>query len=282
MIQKLLSLDRRWIFLIIAVVVFVPAILKISVPVSTISNSTQQLYDTIEEFEPGKVVMISLDYGPSSMAELQPQLTALLHHCFAKDLRVIGINWAIFDSVLLGQNEFDRVARLHGKTYGTDYCYLGYKPGGLANLLNMGTDISSVYPKDVYNKSLTDIPMMKAIKNYDHISLVVDLASVGSPPVWINYVYGRFQQTLALGVTGVMISELYPALDAGQIVGILPGLLGAAEYEYLIQDANYTTEGGDGATGMGIQSFLHVALILIIVFCNIAFFIDRRNRSNIA
>ena len=282
MIQKLLSLDRRWVFLIIAVVVFVPAILKISVPVSTISNSTQQLYDTIEEFEPGKVVMISLDYGPSSMAELQPQLTALLHHCFAKDLRVIGINWAIFDSVLLGQNEFDRVSRLHGKTYGTDYCYLGYKPGGLANLLNMGTDISSVYPKDVYNKSLTDIPMMKAIKNYDHISLVVDLASVGSPPVWINYVYGRFQQTLALGVTGVMISELYPALDAGQIVGILPGLLGAAEYEYLIQDANYTTEGGDGATGMGIQSFLHVALILIIVFCNIAFFIDRRNRSNIA
>ena len=282
MIQKLLSLDRRWIFLIIAVVVFVPTILKISVPVSTISNSTQQLYDTIEEFEPGKVVMISLDYGPSSMAELQPQLTALLHHCFAKDLRVIGINWLIFDSVLLGQNEFDRVARLHGKTYGTDYCYLGYKPGNLANLLNMGKDISSVYPKDVHNKSLTDIPMMKAIKNYDHISLVVDLASVGSPPVWINYVYGRFQQTLALGVTGVMISELYPALDAGQIVGILPGLLGAAEYEYLIQDANYTTEGGDGATGMGIQSFLHVALILIIVFCNIAFFIDRRNRSNIA
>ena len=282
MIQKLLSLDRRWVFLIIAVVVFVPAILKISVPVSPISNSTPQLYDTIEEFEPGKVVMISLDYGPSSMAELQPQLTALLHHCFAKDLRVIGINWAIFDSVLLGQNEFDRVARLHGKTYGTDYCYLGYKPGGLANLLNMGTDISSVYPKDVYNKSLTDIPMMKAIKNYDHISLVVDLASVGSPPVWINYVYGRFQQTLALGVTGVMISELYPALDAGQIVGILPGLLGAAEYEYLIQDANYTMEGGDGATGMGIPSFLHVALILIIVFCNIAFFIDRRNRSNIA
>ena len=133
--------------------------------------------------------MISLDYGPSSMADLQPQLTALLHHCFAKDLRVIGINWAGFDSVLLGQNEFDRVARLHGKTYGTDYCYLGYKPGGLANLLNMGTGISSVYPKNVYNNALTYVPMIKPIKNYYHISIVIDLVVVGSPPVCIDYVY---------------------------------------------------------------------------------------------
>ena len=278
MLEKLLSLDRRWIFLIIAIVVLIPAVLKISVPVSTISNATQQFYDTIEGLEVDQVVMISLDYGPSSMAELQPQLTALLHHCFSKKLKVIGFNWIIPESVLLGQREFERVAKLHQKNYGDDYCYLGYKPGGLPNLLDMGKDITIVYPKDVHNTMLSDIPMMKSIKNYDDISLVIDLASVGAPPVWINYVYGRFQQTLALGVTGVMISELYPALDAGQIVGILPGLLGAAEYENLIQKAGYSSEGGDGATGMGIQSFLHLVLILIIVFCNFAFLIDRRRR----
>ena len=57
MLQKLLSIDRRWIFLIIAVVVLIPAVLKISVPVSTISNATQQLYDTIEKFDPGQVIL---------------------------------------------------------------------------------------------------------------------------------------------------------------------------------------------------------------------------------
>ena len=33
-------------------------------------------------------------------------------------------------------------------------------------------------------------------------------------------------------------------------------------YENLIQKAGYSSEGGDGATGMGIQSFLHLVLIL--------------------
>ena len=66
MLEKLLSLDRRWIFLIIAIVVLIPAVLKISVPVSTISNATQQFYDTIEGLEVDQVVMISLDYGMPS------------------------------------------------------------------------------------------------------------------------------------------------------------------------------------------------------------------------
>ena len=120
---------------------------------------------------------------------------------------------------------------------------------------------------------------MQEVKNYGDVDLLVALASVGSPVLWVRYVNARFNQAVATGVTGVMVSELYPYLDAGQLVGLLPGLKGAAEYEKLIQEGGYTTDGGQGAPGMSIQSVVHIVLILLIVFCNIAYFITRRHES---
>ena len=279
MLGRLLTIDRRIIFILIGIAVILPALTKIKFPVTKVSTSTQMLYDKIEELPPASVVMISLDYGPSSMAELQPQLVALLHHCFARDLRVIGIAPIIFEAVPLGRAELETIGNKHNKEYGVDYCYLGYRPGSLAVLLGLGKDIGEIYKTDVYRTPLVDIPLMQQVKNYDDVELLITLASIASPPAWVAYVHSGFNQVLAAGVTGVMVSELYPYLDAGQLVGMLPGLKGAAEYEKLIKSAGYTTESGQGAPGMSIQSVVHIVLILLIIFCNVAYFINQRSEN---
>ena len=276
MLDWLLTINRRTIFLLIGISVVLPALTKIKFPVTKVSESTQALYDEIEGFEAESVVMISLDYGPSSMAELQPQLVALLHHCFARNLKVIGVAPFIFEAVPLGMKELETIAQKHNKEYGVDYCYLGYKPGGLSVILDLGKAISKAYPKDASGRPLEDIPLMQRVKNYDNINLVISLASFGAPELWVKFVNARFQQQpIATGVTGVMVSDLFPYLDSKQLVGLLPGLKGAAEYEKLIQDAGYTTDIGQGAPGMSIQSVAHIVLILLIVFCNVVYFITR-------
>ena len=279
MLDRLLAIDRRIVFILVGVAVILPALTKIKFPITKVSESTQMLYDKIEEFPPGTVIMISLDYGPSSMAEIHPQLVALLHHCFARNLRVIGINPISVDAILLGKTAFEDIANKHNRQNGVDYCYLGYRPGFLALILGFGKDISEIYQRDVYRTPIGDIPLMQEVKNYDDIALLITLASVGSPPMWVAYAGARFNQTIAAGVVGVMVSDFYPYLDSGQMVGLLPGLKGAAEYEKLIKEAEYTTLSGQGAPGMSIQSVVHIVLILLIIFCNTIYFITRRGEN---
>ena len=218
MLHRLLAIDRRIVFVLIGISVILTALAKIKFPITKISDSTQMLYDRIENLPEASVIMISLDYGPSSMAELQPQLVALLHHCFSRNLRVVGIAPISVDAVPLGRAEFENIAEMHNKQNSVDYCYLGYRPGFLALILGLGQDIGAIYKRDVYRTPLIEIPLMQDVKNYNDIALLITLASVGSPSAWVAYAHARYNQAIATGVTGVMVSDFYPYLDSGQMV----------------------------------------------------------------
>ncbi|MFQ6003090.1 MAG: hypothetical protein ACE5KJ_05025, partial [Candidatus Zixiibacteriota bacterium] len=62
----------------------------------------------------------------------------------------------------------------------------------------------------------------------------------------------------------------YPFLASGQIVGLLGGLKGAAEYEILIQ------KPGMGQRGMDAQSVSHLVIILLVILGNTSYFLRRK------
>ena len=107
------------------------------------------------------------------------------------------------------------------------------------------------------------------------IDLVVDLASGQTPTTWITLVGARYEQEIAAGVTAVMGVEYYPYLQSGQLVGLLGGLKGAADYETLIERV------GKGTTRMTAQSFAHALIIVFVLIGNAAYVISRlRRRDN--
>ena len=194
---------------------------------------------------------------------------AVLRHCFRKKIRVIGMT--LFNvGATLGDEVIKDIAEEVGAVNGEDYVYLGFRPGTVQVLLGMGSSIESVYESDYAKKPLAEISMMADIKNYEQIDLVLDLASAATPPAWITYTNTRYNQHIAAGVTGVMVSELYPYLQTKQLVGLMPGLLGAAEYEKLINTP------AKGTAGMSVQSFVHLLVVLLVIVGNIAFFVQRR------
>lgn len=271
MLERLMNIDRRIIFILVALAVIIPTFLKVNFPI-TVSDPTRKIYNYIEDLPPKSTVLMAFNYGPSSLAELEPMAAAVLRHCFKKELRVIGMT-LFADGSTLGDEVIKDIADETGAVNGEDYVYLGYRPGRIQVLLGLGSSIESVFESDYAKKPLPEIPMMDDVKNYDQIDLVLDLASSASPTWWITYTNTRYNQQIAAGVTGVMVSELYPYLQTKQLVGLMPGLLGAAEYEKLIS----TPE--KGTAGMSVQSFVHLLIVALVIFGNVAFFIRRRKEQ---
>jgi hypothetical protein len=75
-------------------------------------------------------------------------------------------------------------------------------------------------------------------------------------------VQGRFHLPMVAGVTAVSAPEFYPYLQSGQLVGLLGGMAGAAEYEKI------RGEKGTATRGMDAQSMAHVFVALCILAGN--------------
>ena len=271
MLEKLMSMDRRIIFILIAVVVIIPTLIPVSLP-TTVSEPTQKLYDYIDALPPESTIIMAFDYGPSSLAEPEPMAKAVLQHCFNKDVRVIGMT-LYPNTPTLAHNLMRKIAAENGAVNGEDYVFLGYRPGAVQVILGMGTSIASVFETDYNGTAITEIPMMKNVTNYDQIDLLLDLAAGSSTGAWIVYANTRYNLKVAAGVTGVIIAQMYPYLQTGQLVGLMPGYLGATEYEKLLQRT------GAGTLGLNTASFIHLLIIGLVVLGNVAFFIHRRREE---
>lgn len=267
-LEKLNNIDPRIIYLVIALAVIIPFLIPMSLPIY-VSPSVQNVYDYIESIPEGGVVMIGINFSPSTKPELYPMCLAVLRQCYSRKLKVIGVT-LYYSAAIMADEVMQKVAKEYGYEEHKDYTYLGYKQGARQMMLGMGEDISDPFPSDYMGTPIEDIPMMKNIKNYDDIDLVMDFGSGDTPEWWVAYAGTRYHQTLAVGCTGVMASELYPYLQAQQLVGLVVGLKGAAEYEKLIGKPE------KAYLGMKAQSIAHVAIILLVVLGNVVYFLSRR------
>jgi len=145
--DKLKNIDRRIIFVLIALSVLIPILIPIRLKIQ-VSPPAQGLYDAIDCLPPGSNVLMAFDYGPSTMPEVYPMSLAILRHAFAKDLKVIAMAlWP--EGASIAQDAFNIVAEeeFH-KEYGVDYINLGFKIGGLIVIQAMGTSIPALVPTD--------------------------------------------------------------------------------------------------------------------------------------
>ena len=264
-------MDRRIIFILVALAVIIPMLFPVNLPVS-VSEPTQKLYDYIDGLPAESTIILAFDYGPSSLAELSPMAKSLLKQCFDKDVRVIAIT-LIPDGTTLASTLIQEIAEEKGAVDGEDYVFLGFRPGATQVILGMGSSIASVFESDYNGKATTEIPMMKNIRNYNQIDLLIDLASSSTTESWIIYANVQYNLQVAAGVTGVIISQMYPYLQTGQLVGLISGILGAAEYEKLI-DAP-----GKGLQWINIESFVHLLIVILVVIGNIIFFQQRQREE---
>ncbi len=269
--ERLTKIDRRIIFLIIMLSVILPLLLRVDLPI-TVTKEVQNVYDLVDELPPGSTLLLPCEYAPDTMAELEPMLYAILRHCWSKDINIIA-GLFYHTGVTLIEQEILYMAEKMNAEYGKDYIFLGYRPYPAVVIMSMGQNFRQSFPTDLYGTPLDGLPMMQGIKNYGDIDLVLTINATSGVDQWIIWGRERYGFPFAIGVTAVMAADYYQYLNSGQVIGIIGGLKGAAEYEDLV---NYK----DMATmGMSIQSFAHIVIVLFIIIGNIGYFVTRKKKG---
>jgi hypothetical protein len=267
--ERMLKIDRRIIFLVIGLCTLLPLLYPVGLPIK-ISSEVRGVYNHIESLPERSVFFMSFDFDPASKPELHPQAIALLRHAFRKNLRVVTMTLWVTGTGLADQI-VTQVAKEMGKENGKDYVFLGWSPGNTAVIINLGQNLYNTFPSDYGGKPTKGLPVLDGVQSLKDVTYLVSLGA-GNPGVEAWYVFGKdkYKFEMGGGCTGVMAPGLYPLLRSGQINGLIGGLRGAAEYESLID------QKGKAVAGMDAQSATHVAIIVLVIICNLFYFSMRR------
>jgi hypothetical protein len=271
LLQRLLVLDRRIIYALLLVCAVVPFYMNWPPIKMEVSKETQDAYDAIDAIPPdGNPLVLSFDYDPASAAELTPMAEAVLRHCFAKKIRVLGISLQYSgQGAGIAAEVMPRIAREFGREQNVDWAFMGFQPNAVVAMLQMGEDFKKTFPTDYYGTAVDKIALMENIQNYDQVPAVLTLAGTAVAESWVTYPGMRYGVTILTGLTAVNVADIVPFYQSGQIKGMLGGLKGAAEYEKLV------AHPGSGTAGMRSQKVVHYMIILFIILGNIAYLATR-------
>lgn len=261
--SRILELDRRWIFVLIGLGTAIPLLFPVNLPVTT-SPRVQAFYDAVEAVPEGSTILMSLDFEPDIMAELQPMSIAALRHCFRRNLKPIILTLYPAGPGLI-ENALAAAGAAEGKQRNRDYVFLGYKAGNQAVVLGLGENIHALFPKDFYGTPTDSLELMRNINSYADLPFLINLSGSSIADYYVRIASSRYHRPMVLGSTAVMATDYYPYLSSGQLLGLIGGMKGAAEYERLLGIA------GDARRGMDAQSMVHVIIAILVILGNLAF-----------
>ncbi len=282
MLEALNRIDRRWIFLALFLAIGIPLIKQPMFPDQP-TVLTAKVFDYIEKLPAGSLVVLALDYEPSSGPELDPMTAALVRHCCVKKHRMIFMTlWPggpqLIENTIkkIIEDEF-RDARF---VYGTNYLNLGYVSGDIVIPKKMALSIREAYSQDRTGKSLDEWPIMKGVTNLQNCQFLISI-SAGFPGAkeWIQFASSPYNIPFATGCTGVQAAQFFPYLP-DQILGLLVAIKGGAEYESALA-AKYpqfrSPKFMTATRMMGPQLFAHLLMIGLIGLGNVIYLAQRWN-----
>ncbi len=265
------SLKREAIFILMALAVILPTIFNISMPVQP-TPLVEKGVDYFNQFPAGTTMLFSIDYGPSTAAEVEPIAAAFLHQAMEQDYKVVFM--ALYPE---GQQLTDVLTRrimphFPDKKKGVDYVNLGYKAGGQPTLVGICSNFTKFFPVDTEGTPYASIPVLRSIKSVQDFDMVCSFSS-GKPGgrEHVLVTSTQFGLPLMVGCTAVTAPEYQPYVKSGQLVALIPGLRGGAEVEQLLE-----LEHRPASQGMFAQTTSHLLLIGLILLGNIGYFLNQR------
>jgi hypothetical protein len=267
-IQKLLNLDRRIIYAIIMISVLIPLWKPMGLPI-TPGGSTIAAFEAVEKLPEGSIILLSLDYGASTKVELHPVVLATFDQALRQNKKVAFMGLYPEGNAFANEAIAFMAKKHPNKKYGVDFVNLGYKAGNEAPLVSMGLDFRGVFPTDARGTPLSDVPMLSRVTQLNQIALV-GTYSAGFPGAieHIRLTATQYKRPLVVVATAVMTPGYFPYYESNQIVGLVGGLRGAAEYE------NLCGYQGTAVAGMDAQSIAHFVIAGLIIFSNLMTFLQ--------
>ena len=279
-LRFLQEVDRRFLYALLILAVTIPFFLPMHLP-NAPASPTIALFDEIENLPTNAFVLIGVDWSAGTRGENLPQTEMLIRHLMKRKLRFAMIDFADPQGKTLGEEIAQRLQGGYGVKEGVNWVNMGYRTGDMVNvLLAFEQNITSAVPTDVNNRPLASLPVMLGIRSAHDISMVIDVTPSTTYQAFIQFLGGPYHIPMAAAMTAVMVPEAYNYFDSRQLVGMIPGLQGAAEYQKLFED-KYGKIPGTTATQKfsNSLSFAHLLMIALIIMGNMAMILERRRRA---
>lgn len=299
--EKLMSIPRWALFVILLVFASLPLFVTIKVPNKPIEPAID-LYGTLMSIPEGSTILVASDWTKSTRGESNGSFDALV-----KILMRRNIKMALYSS---GDPQAPQVARdaigvLNNarrakglKTYDrwTDWVTVGFFPNAEACANAIANNVRSAFSGRTENtpegtkRDVFQSPVLQNIQKVSDFELMVVITASKTSNITIERIYGKGVD-LAMMVTGVMGPESMPYYSSGQIKGLAVGLKGVYDMEQLME-GGITAEmkskwgvvpgfPGDDNVGNGSRYYptLHACLLLLIIAVtvgNVGTFLTRR------
>ena len=270
------ALDRRVIYVILLLSIIVPLLAShFTVPIVP-SKQSQDFYDTVENIgrtQPDKLVIVDGNWSPSTRGENQWQTEAILTHLMKRHLHFAILSFDPQNNTVT-QQIIDQLAPKYGYVYGRDYVNWGYRPVAVyaPTLKGLVQSIPGTIKKDYKGVPLASLGVMQGVQNMKDVSAVIEITPSATVDAWIGLVQGAYHTPILFAPTAVMAPTYYPYLDSGQLSGMLTGVKGAGDYEYLIGTQGF------GTRATGALSLVYGLLIVLIILGNVGYYVTRRAR----
>jgi hypothetical protein len=263
----ILDIDRRIIYLVVVILLIAPLLSPLALPIR-VNPITRDFFNEIDNLPPGSVVLLEIDIESGLVGELGAATIALGRHLFSKpDIKFIQVCFYRADAAIIFENtvlpaisEEDR----NSKEYGVDWVNLGYIEGHETAMSALADDF--LFPNtDAYGNSLAEMEIFNEVRSMADVDLY---AAVGERVVYeaLRQMVVPYEKHAVAATMAMSVPDLMVYYNAGIVKGIIPGLAGTAQYEYLIK------KPGTALPSMDALSVAHIFLLLLITVTNIVYY----------
>jgi hypothetical protein len=272
--EKLMAVPREVVMGLVLLAIIVPAMNPLGLPLMT-GDMSKAWYRTVDELPEGSVILFDIGFGSGGYPSLGPGSIAALHQMFEKGHKII-----IMATQLEGSMMYPLVIdgvkpeQNYGAVYGEDYIFLGYIAGTQTAMAGVLGDLPALVSIDYNQDPLGSFPIMDGIEGADDFDLVAYMTTSGDiAEGWVYQAYSQYNAKLIGGVLSMMTTSIKPYYDSAQLLGLMDGIKGAADLEFL------TNHPGDAIVSSDILSFTQTLVLIFIIIGNVAFWMQRQEGS---
>ena len=287
--EKLQSVPRQVLYLLLVLCATVPAFVSFPVPNKAL-KSTEDIYSRLAGVPNGSTVLIQTDWTKSTRGESMGQFEALLRILMRKEVKFVFYSVADPQAPQVARDAIRRVTKevadAGGKKYEKwdDWLDLGYFPNAegfnQSIAIDFRTALAGRTDNPGHGQPQTDIfksPVLQNITRIQDFPLMVIVTASSSLNILIERVSDKVD--LVAMVTGVMVPETQVYYASGQLKGMSGGLKGVYDLENLMKDGF----PGQKTAGKGTAYYptLHVVLTLLmlaVIAGNVGMWMARRSQ----
>ena len=300
--EKLQSLPKPALYLVLIVLTSVPLLLNIKIPnveakpsanfYTMVSGTVDPLFPTFTKtIDPSKPVLIQTDWTTSTRGESAGQFKSLMRILMTRKIKFCFYSAGdpqapqVALDYIAEINEERKKENLPTYERWNDYVDAGYFPGAeaICNAIenNFGTAFKNVQDQDAQGgqSPIFQSPVLKGVSKVSDFSVMILVTGSNTSNIAIERIKSV---PMIMMVTGVMGPETQVYYDSGQLKGLVTGLKGLYDMESLMdKDQQFK---GEVTLDNGAKYYptLHLALVLMIfavVIGNVGMFISKRRRA---